>query len=145
MGRKGYGNDWTAGTIRRPLERMYRAGMPYKEIARQLGIDVSGVRRWMVKLDVPRRPWQVTTEERRRMVTLREDEQMTIREIARQTGRAESTIRNHLQLAEREMGREIRVPHERIHELRLDGLRRLHWKEATWQPVRRRRELQHGR
>ena len=58
--------------FRRRAVQMVRDGMPAAEVARQLGIAESGLRRWMAREDVDegRKPG-VTSDERKELAELR--------------------------------------------------------------------------
>lgn len=134
MGRKGYGQDWTEATIRRPLESLYRSGMTYEQIAERLDLDISNVRRWVSRLGLRGRSWAVTADERRALLGMYEEQSMTVVDIHHRTGRSRSTIRQHLRRGAAERGVPLRPPVDTIYEKRLAGLRRLHGLPDDWRP-----------
>lgn len=78
-------------TDRRRVERMLQAGSSCAAVARAVGLHQSAVYRIRRQLELPRRWYLVTDQERRQIVRLL-NEDLSRREVARRTNRGLGTV-----------------------------------------------------
>lgn len=88
-------NGYTMETIRPRLEKLYRSGMSYEQMAERLDLHERTVRYWLRRIGIGPEKSVVDAATVARMVALWHDGWKQ-RDIARAVGRGETTVRRHL-------------------------------------------------